>query len=618
MSGRVALVLAGGVGSRLWPLSTPSRPKPFRALFGPEPLAARVVRQAAAWTGHRRDVWLSIGAAQRDAARAAVPDLDACTTLLEARPAGTTVAIARAALALAEARPASVLLVLAADQLLAPDDAVLRAFDGAAELASRGLLVSLGVPPASPSSAYGYMRLGAPIPGVSGAFEGLGFEEKPDPARAAALLAEGRCLWNAGVFAFRADVFLAALERHVPGAAAALRRGEDLALRAVDHELMERVRPGDPEAHAFLDAGPVFRDLGNLEALAAEAPLDARGNQALGAVEAVDCTGCALLSEPPRRLRASGLTGLMVAVGAEGHVLVAARAAESARAALWIPLIRGPEGCRAAADPSVEVRLREVEGVEVRASGDLTTVTHRDSGDGLDLLACADEDDVAEEAASRVVAILGAALARRGRAALVPSTGRTVVGCYARLAARYRGALDWGRVEVFQMDELGGVPEALTARRFLEERLLAPLGVGRAHLMRDASAGEAERVECALLARGADLVLHGLGENGHLGLNEPGSPFDSAAREVELAAETRRAKRDAHGGVDLARGVTLGLSALLAAPRSLLLVTGAHKHRALAAALFAAPSPAVPASGLQRGGRVTILADAAAFPPLRG
>lgn len=72
------------------------------------------------------------------------------------------------------------------------------------------------------------------------------------------------------------------------------------------------------------------------------------------------------------------------------------------------------------------------------------------------------------------------------------------------------------------------------------------------------------------------------------------------------------------GGIDLTHGATLGLRALLAAPRSLLLATGAHKRRALAAALFSAPSPAVPASGLQRGGRVTILADTAALPPICG
>ena len=617
MSGRVALVLAGGVGSRLWPLSTPERPKPFRALFEPEPLAAQVIRQAEAWTGDPADVWLSLGEAQLDAAREAVPRLDRCTVLREPRPAGTTVAIARAAIALADARPDAVLLVLAADQRLAPDDAVLRAFERAAALASRGFLVSLGVPPDGPSTAYGYMLLGAPIASVEGAFAGLGFEEKPAAARAAALFAEGRSLWNAGVFAFRARDFLAALARHLPGAVDALRRGEEPSLRAVDHELMERVRPSDPEPHAFLDAGRVFHDRGNLAALAAEAPADARGNRVLGAVEAVRCEGCDLLCEPPRRLRAEALTGLVVAVGAEGHVLVAARdAAPGEPAVRLVPLLPGPEGLRAALDPTVEVRLRGVDRLDVRAEGERLTVRRHsvEPASGVELYACATAEDLAEIAARRMVGILGEALERRGRAVLVPSTGRTVIGCYAALAARHRRALDWTRVEVFQMDEFDGVPEALTARRFLEEHLLGPLGVGRAHLLHGASAAEGDRVERALLAAGADLVVHGLGENGHLGLNEPGTPFDAVAHEVSLAAETRRAKRDQLDGLDLRRGLTLGLGALLGAPRSLLLASGAHKREALGAALFAAPTRAVPASGLQRGGRVTVIADAEALP----
>lgn len=563
----VALILAGGRGLRLWPLSTPARPKPFRALFGAEPLVTRVARQAAAWTGDRATVWISLGESQVAAARQAIPDLDAHTLLREERPGETTVAIARAAIAIAARRPDTVILVLAADQRLAPDDAVLRAFDRAAAVARGGpRLVSLGMRPDGPRTAYGYMPLGAPIAGVEGAFEGLGYVEKPDAETAARLLAEGPCLWNAGIFAFRAEVLLAALGRHAPEAMNALSAGEVASrpLRAIDYELMERVRPGDPEQHAFVEARHAISDCGNLAALAAEAPSDARGNRIRGDVSVAESDDCVLLCEAPRRLKVEGLSSYLVAVGAEGNLLVSPRATGN-----------------------IEFRV------------------------------CVEEEEVAAQAAEQVIDVLRKAIARRGRAVLVPSTGRTVVRCYALLADHHRRAIDWDRVEVFQMDEMSDLPEALTARAFLQTHLLDPLGIRRARFFHgtDPSSAEARSLERALVAAGPDLVIHGLGENGHLGLNEPGSSFDAEARAVALSEDTRRSKRGQFGGLEPPlRGVTLGLGALLDAPRSLLLATGDHKRTALRRALFGPISRDVPASGVRLRGRVTVIADRAALP----
>jgi glucosamine-6-phosphate deaminase len=231
------------------------------------------------------------------------------------------------------------------------------------------------------------------------------------------------------------------------------------------------------------------------------------------------------------------------------------------------------------------------------------------------LLRCADEEGVAREAAQAIVEALRTTLVRRGRAVLVPSTGRTVIGCYERLVHVHRRALDWGRVDVFQMDELEGVSDAQSARSFLVQRLVEPLGIQGACLMRDASGEEAARVERELAAAGADLVVHGIGVNGHLGLNEPGSAFDSRARAIALHDATVRSKRGQFGDGPLPnRGCTLGLRVLLGAPRSLLLATGAHKRRALEGALYGPVSLAVPASGLRLRGDVTVIADLTALP----
>jgi mannose-1-phosphate guanylyltransferase/6-phosphogluconolactonase/glucosamine-6-phosphate isomerase/deaminase len=566
---RIALVLAGGAGRRLWPFSTAARPKPFRKLFGEGPPIALALRQAAAWAGHPSRVLVALGDESLGAARDAVSNFAAYRHIVERHPVETAVAIARAALSLASESPRAVLIVMAADQRLSPDEAVLEALNRAASIARDGpYLVSLGVAPQGPSTAYGYMRLGAPIGRTNDAWEGLGYVEKPDTRTAARLVAEG-CLWNAGTFAFRVDTLLAALTRHLPEAMAELAARPDAAppLRSVDYELLERVAPSDPERHAFVEARCVFRDCGNLEALAAEAPPDDGGNFVRGNVIARECHDCVLLCEAPRELRVSGLRDTTVAVGAESNVLVVPRSATDGAAA-------GPE-----------------------------------------LRRCTDEDEVARQAAYLIVDALRAALARRGRAVLVPSTGRTVLGCYARLAHVHRSALDWRRVEVFQMDELEGVSEAMSARSFLSARLLEPLGIRRACLMRDASRAEGLRVERELARAGVDLVVHGLGENGHLGLNEPGSAFDSRARDVLLHDETRRSKQGQFGGgAAPARGLTLGLGTLLGAPQSLLLATGAPKRSALERALFHPVSQEVPASGLRHAARVTVVADCAALP----
>ena len=237
----------------------------------------------------------------------------------------------------------------------------------------------------------------------------------------------------------------------------------------------------------------------------------------------------------------------------------------------------------------------------------------------LDLVRCAGEEEVAKAAGELVLTSLRSAIERRGRAVWIPSTGRTVMGCYAFLVEHHRLALDWARVEVFQMDELADVPKDQTARHFPMHRLIEPLGIRRHMLMRDASSATAEGLERALVAAVPDLVLHGIGENGHLGLNEPGTSFDSSGRAVTLNEETRRAV--GAPGVwgrpptyPVSRGSTLGLGALFAVPRSILVATGARKRRALHAALFLPATPRLPASGLQLYSTTTVIADSAAFP----
>lgn len=223
--------------------------------------------------------------------------------------------------------------------------------------------------------------------------------------------------------------------------------------------------------------------------------------------------------------------------------------------------------------------------------------------------------EIAKTAAARVVASLGAALARKGRAVLVPSAGRTPRATYALLRAAHRHGLDWSRVVCVQMDEYEGVgdrdPCGFAAE--LRRELVEPLGIGRFLRFHDGDGGlrrPLDAYERAVRALGGvDCALHGVGRNGHVAFNEPGDARADTTRRVLLARATRVAN-----GVLFTRGVTLGLDVLAGAREALVLMTGAAKRDAAASVLFRPEGVANPAAAIRRCGRVTVLLDPEAAP----
>jgi glucosamine-6-phosphate deaminase len=232
------------------------------------------------------------------------------------------------------------------------------------------------------------------------------------------------------------------------------------------------------------------------------------------------------------------------------------------------------------------------------------------------------------EALSRAAAgWLIEAIQDRPDAALVAATGNTPMGMYIELAQRrLRGQLDTSRLCVFQLDAyLGLAPDdkrALfnwTRRSFIE-----PLGIAEANVVR--LAGDApdpweacRRYEAAVSEVGGfDLSILGLGPNGHIGFNEPPSPPNAPTRVVSLTQESIVSNARYWGGEDQVprRALTCGMDLLLAARRTLLLISGAHKHQILHRAVEGPQTPEVPASYLQSASSVTVLADRAAWQGL--
>jgi len=215
-----AIVMAGGSGTRLWPLSRRGSPKQLLALTGETSL----LQQTVARLGNLlppHDIYVITSQAHARATQEQLPQLPPDNVLGEPLARSTAVA-AGLATVLARRESDEVALVMPADHFVADEGALVSALQEAARTAERGYLVTLGVVPAHAATGYGYIKVGARLgKGVPTALVER-FVEKPTAAAAAAMLAEGGYLWNAGIFAWRVYAYRQALERFQPELAAAL------------------------------------------------------------------------------------------------------------------------------------------------------------------------------------------------------------------------------------------------------------------------------------------------------------------------------------------------------------------------------------------------------------
>lgn len=228
----------------------------------------------------------------------------------------------------------------------------------------------------------------------------------------------------------------------------------------------------------------------------------------------------------------------------------------------------------------------------------------------------------AATAASRAAAIVIERIASGRAPVLGLATGGTMVPFYADLVVAFRaGTISFRGATSFNLDEYVGIAPSSPARfhAYMCRHLLAhvDLDPARAHIPNGMAAdldAEASRYEMAIArAGGIDLQVLGIGSNGHIGFNEPGSDFGSRTRVAELSEETRRANAESFAdGAVPERALTMGIGTILEAREILLLATGEEKAVAIAAALSGPLSPDCPASALRLHSRVRIICDDAA------
>lgn len=331
--GLKAIFIAGGAGTRLWPLSRESRPKQFHALAGGQSLMRQTIERVLPVIP-AEDVWVVTGERYVGQTVAELPELPAAQVIGEPFPLGTNLAVGLGALHVARQDPEAVVFVGWADSYVRDGAEFRRALLQAASVAREAEGVIVGVRPTYPATGYGYIRAGAGLPGFEGAYRIAGFEEKPDEARARAFLAEGSYLWNPGMSVWVASRLLELIRRHKPAHHEALMRVEPHlgtpgereamaeAFAGLDREPIDTAVFEKAEGLATIVTDPGWSDVGTWAAVYDLAAAEGE-NVTRGEVLTLDSKGC-LIHAADRPIFALGVSDLVV-VDAGDCLLVARR-----------------------------------------------------------------------------------------------------------------------------------------------------------------------------------------------------------------------------------------------------------------------------------------------------
>ena len=306
----VPVILSGGTGTRLWPVSRESFPKQLWPLVSERTMLQDTARRGAG-PGFAPPIVVCNHAPRcRSAEQVRAAGGTAAESVLAPGGRNAAPAITTAALLAAEADPDAVLWMLPADHVIGRAEALHEALARAAVAARAGRIVTFGMQPHRAETAYGYIEAGPELPDAPGVRALQRFVEKPDAATAARLVASGDYLWNSGMFVFTAATLLAEMERHAPEVVHAVRRATEARVRDLDFTRL------DPAAFAacpnisldyavaerttmaaVVPADLGWSDVGSWDALWEQSPKDGAGNATVGDVLLEGADNCYVRSD---------------------------------------------------------------------------------------------------------------------------------------------------------------------------------------------------------------------------------------------------------------------------------------------------------------------------------
>lgn len=331
-----AVIMAGGSGTRFWPLSRNARPKQLLDLLGQGTLIQATVARLQPLIPAER-VLIVTTAQLAEATRRQLPMLRPEQVIAEPVGRDTAACVCLAAVIVERLDPGATMVLLPADQVIQPAAAFQQALKAGIETAASGRLVTYGIAPRFAATGYGYVKLAAAIHSIDAVpvHRVDRFVEKPDRATAEGYLAQGDYRWNAGIFTWRVDTVLKNLDAQCPWLTEALRplgkaygtAAFDEALAAaygplkrisIDYALMEHASDIACVCGAF-----DWDDVGSWDALYDHLPQDEHGLRQRGEVLAIDCKDSLIANETAKVVAAIGATGQTLVVTDDAVLLVA-------------------------------------------------------------------------------------------------------------------------------------------------------------------------------------------------------------------------------------------------------------------------------------------------------
>nr|BBH92635.1 mannose-1-phosphate guanylyltransferase [Thermogemmatispora argillosa] len=329
-----AVILAGGSGTRLWPLSTPEFPKQFLPLPGGRSMIQETLARVRTLVARER-VWVVTGRAFSELVRQHLPEVQPAQILEEPVGRNTAPAITWAASLLARRSPQATMAVFPADHVITKLEPFQRAIRFGYQLAQRGYLVTWGIRPTEPATGYGYIRFASPVADGYGhqAFSVEQFVEKPDLATAQRYLQDGHYVWNSGMFIWQAETILAEVRKHLPALAEQVTRIVEAMGTATERAVLEEVWPsltsisidyGVLEKTDRLVVIPVdigWSDVGNWEQYGALYAADGNGLRGIGHHFALGSQNVFVYNTTQREIYTVGLKDVIV-VALEDKTLI--------------------------------------------------------------------------------------------------------------------------------------------------------------------------------------------------------------------------------------------------------------------------------------------------------